>query len=253
MSRRPILKVDGVRVPSVTTVLSKFKDPGGLMWWANQAGLEGKDLNEARDVVAGAGTLAHELIESDVYGDKEVHVSTARQMSMRKSEYAEAIAAARVALENWRAWKRSVKLQVRASEITMVHPKLRFGGTFDALLGTVEGDRLVLVDWKTSKSVYADFLWQVAAYTLLWAEGEINEDQGDRGTKDDVIELFGGKDPREIYGREIEEAHVVRISRDFAAFSHHSWSLSGFANEQESFRMFRDLYDRRKLTERKVG
>ena len=37
---------DGKVVPSVSTILRNWGDPGGLMFWAHKQGLEGKDLDE---------------------------------------------------------------------------------------------------------------------------------------------------------------------------------------------------------------
>src|SRR3990167_1111933 len=56
----------GNRVPSVTTILSRFKESGGLLYWANQAGLDGKTLDEARAPAATAGTMAHDLVEASI-------------------------------------------------------------------------------------------------------------------------------------------------------------------------------------------
>ena len=41
--------LEGQRLPSVTTVLSRFKDSGGLIHWAWSLGKEGKDYREERD------------------------------------------------------------------------------------------------------------------------------------------------------------------------------------------------------------
>ena len=38
----------GNRLPSVTTIIGRFKESGGLLYWANQQGLEGKTLDQAR-------------------------------------------------------------------------------------------------------------------------------------------------------------------------------------------------------------
>jgi hypothetical protein len=46
----PVIYKDhrGNRLPSVTTIIGRFKDSGGLLYWANQQGLEGKTLDQAR-------------------------------------------------------------------------------------------------------------------------------------------------------------------------------------------------------------
>lgn len=59
---------DGTRVPSVTTIISRFKESGGLVHWAWQLGIDGKDYRKVRDEAADAGTLAHALLECDHKG-----------------------------------------------------------------------------------------------------------------------------------------------------------------------------------------
>ena len=147
----------GNRVPSVTTIISRFKESGGLLFWANQAGLDGQTLDEARRPAATAGTLAHELVEAhlnqrtvpDMTGDEEVG------------------AKARAAFATYVQWHAMTKLRVRHTEVSLVSERHKFGGRLDAV-GEV-GGKLVLVDWKTG-GVYADHLLQLAGYKILWEE-----------------------------------------------------------------------------------
>ena len=67
-------KVDGKRVPGVTTIIGRFKDSGGLMWWAfgqGQAAERGEinSLYDKRDEAAEAGTIAHALVEMHIAGE----------------------------------------------------------------------------------------------------------------------------------------------------------------------------------------
>ena len=45
----PVIYKDhrGNRLPSVTTIIGRFKESGGLLYWANQQGLEAKTLDQA--------------------------------------------------------------------------------------------------------------------------------------------------------------------------------------------------------------
>ena len=49
-----VYKVNEKKVPSVTTILSRFKNAIGLIIWSNKLGLEGKnyhtELNKAGDI-----------------------------------------------------------------------------------------------------------------------------------------------------------------------------------------------------------
>jgi len=64
---------DGTRVPGVTTIISRFKDSGGLLWWAfeqGQAAQRGEinSLYDKRDEAATAGTICHDLVEKYIKG-----------------------------------------------------------------------------------------------------------------------------------------------------------------------------------------
>jgi len=59
---------EGERVVGVTTVLSRFKESGGLIHWAWQQGRDGLDYRESRDKAANAGSIAHTLVELDIHG-----------------------------------------------------------------------------------------------------------------------------------------------------------------------------------------
>jgi len=61
---------DGVRVPSVTTIIGRFKESGGLIHWAWALGMEGKDYRQVRDSAADAGSLAHSMIYETNHGNK---------------------------------------------------------------------------------------------------------------------------------------------------------------------------------------
>ena len=69
----PVIYKDhrGNRLPSVTTIIGRFKESGGLLYWANQQGLEGKTLDQARAEVTTPGTLAHKAVEDHINGRPE--------------------------------------------------------------------------------------------------------------------------------------------------------------------------------------
>ena len=73
----PIIYKDhrGNRLPSVTTIIGRFKESGGLLYWANQQGLEGKTLDQARAEVTTPGTLAHKAVEDHINGRPETALS----------------------------------------------------------------------------------------------------------------------------------------------------------------------------------
>ena len=58
--------VNGTKVPSVTQIVSRFKDSGALMYWAWEQGKEGKDFRDTSQRAADAGTLSHRMVECDL-------------------------------------------------------------------------------------------------------------------------------------------------------------------------------------------
>ena len=214
MAVREIYKdSEGRRVPSVTTILSRFKESGGLLHWANQAGLDGKTLEEARAPAATAGTMAHDLVEAhinkrpppELHGDPNV------------------IAKAKAAFETYLKWADLNKLQIRHTEVSLVSQRHRFGGRLDAI--GVDGNALILLDWKTSNAVYSDYILQLAGYKALWEENY----------PDNL--LVGG-------------FHLCRFAKEEGDFSHHYFPKLDF--EVETFLAMRDLYDKIKTVEKRV-
>lgn len=201
MPTQPYL-IDGVRVPSVTTILSNRKNCDGLVYWAWDLGKQGKDYRQVRDSAATAGTIAHNLIEGDIRGYK-VDLT---------NEDPELVAQAMKAYGAYDEWKRVTTLTPTHTEMPLVSKKYRYGGTLDAML--IQG-RLSVGDWKTSNSIYIEYLMQIAAYKQLWEEN----------FPDQPIE--GG-------------LHLLRVSKG-GDFHHHWWPELDDA--WEDFLHLRAVYD----------
>lgn len=212
MARQIYKDKAGKRLPSVTTIISRFKDSGGLLYWANKAGLDGKTMDEARAPAATAGTMAHDLVEAHING---------RDLPELAGD-PDVIDKARAAFEVYLKWEDMTKLKVRHTEVPLVSERYRFGGRLDAI--GVIGNELSLVDWKTG-GIYADHLYQTAAYKLLWEEAYPDHP------------IVGG-------------VHICSFSRETGDFTHRHF---GKVDEEASiFLAMRDLYDRVKATEKRV-
>lgn len=238
---------DGTRVPSVTTVLGRFKEAGGLIHWSWNLAYEPLmraralleqvhtgdarpedvsaflslpaerfDYRAVRDKAADAGTVAHEMVDCMVHG-----------RTFDPSPYTpELVTMARPAFEAFDEWAAQSRFAVVDSEKPLVSERYRFGGTRDAIL--VNGKR-ALGDWKTSNSIYPEYLCQLAAYGVL--------DEEDGGV------LEGG-------------FHLLRFSKqqkptDPVQFSHMFWSHLDQA--REAFLGMRQLYDVMKDLQRLVA
>ena len=196
---------DGTRIPSVTTIINRYKDSGGLIWWAWNEGIEGRDYRDTRDKAADAGTLAHEMVEDWLTTGREPRPIDG------DSDVEEKALGAFCAFLSW--WNQS-KIQVIDQEMQMVSEEHRFGGTPDAI-GEFDGE-LCLLDWKSSNRIYQDYLIQLAAYKALWEEN--NPDKP----------LTGG-------------FHLCRFAKEHGDFSHHYFP--NLDEAWEAFLLMRRLYD----------
>lgn len=204
---------DGVTVvPSVTTVLSRYKESGGLIHWAWKLGIDGKDYRTTRDAAGSSGTIAHEMIECHIRGWD--HPTVDEQVPEELWMQAE------TALEGFKEWQKKEGLEIISTEESMVSEVYRFGGTLDAI-GKV-GGKLVILDWKSGNRVYMEALAQCAAYRQLWNENH-----------------------PEQYA--VDEAHIVRVNKDSVGFDHvHVPSL---ATGWRYFHTLREAFDLGKTLE----
>ncbi len=152
---------DGVtKVPGTTTICTAYKDSGGLLHWAWTQGKEGLDYRETRDKAGDIGTLVHAAIEAALAGNPLPGTFCEGDAS-----YDEVPARAYGAFLKW---QKQTKIEILNQEMLLVSEEYRYGGTPDAV-GVVDG-KLVLLDWKTSKGVYKNYILQLAAYKQLWDE-----------------------------------------------------------------------------------
>lgn len=147
---------DGERVPSVTTVLSRFKDSAGLLRWANAEGLAGRKLYEDKTALD-VGSLVHSMVEAKIHGDPLPSVP---------DEHVDAVHSS---YSGFLAWFDAYEFEIVATELPLVSEEWKFGGTIDSVLRDKQG-RLCIGDWKTSNAIYADYLIQLAGYGFLWNE-----------------------------------------------------------------------------------
>ena len=166
---------DSKRVPSVTTILGILNKPA-LLTWAWQCGVNGLDYRSVRDDAAGVGSLAHYLIMCDLKGEK----ADTSEYSPQDLERAE-----NCLLKYWE-WEKQNKPEPILIEQALVSENLGFGGTIDCLAKV--GNEFWLVDYKTSKAIYPEMIYQLAAYKALLSEHKhiINQARILRIGRDDI-------------------------------------------------------------------
>ena len=152
---------NGDVVPSVTQILNAVIAKPGLQKWANQLGLNNKNINDESRATLDIGKLLHAYIQADLEGAVVDEVGyTQEQINLAKQSFAQYL-----------RWKDSRQIKIIKTEYVMVSEKYRYGGTIDALL-EVDGE-LTLLDWKTSNYISLDYKLQIAAYLYLLQEQNI--------------------------------------------------------------------------------
>ncbi len=204
----------GTKVPGVTSVISRFKESGGLIHWAWKCGVDGIDYRQARDAAAEAGTIAHDMIDAWIHG---------RDWAPN-GQNDELLAKAEKGFDGFLSWATSTHLQVVETEVSLVSEQHRYGGTIDGV-GRLCGET-VLLDWKSSNRIYPDYIVQISAYLKL-----LEECRGERVTG----------------------IHLLRVGKEWGDFHHHSWPVEVAELGWRAFRHQRQLYDLDKPLKAAVG
>jgi len=197
---------DGTRVPSVTTIIGRFKEADLLIKWAYNRGKNGLELYESRDKAAELGSIVHEMVEYFIRNEDPYvlldGLNETDKLQVKSSFNA------------FREWFVINDFQIIVQEKSLVSEKYHFGGTLDAIAIDKMG-RTILLDWKTSDGVYRDYLIQLAAYRLLW-----NENFPDN-------QLTGGN-------------HLCRFAKSYGDFVHHFYP--DLKDAEDAFRLMVRLY-----------
>lgn len=145
-----IYTIDGVRIPSVTTVIDGLVDysmipPLQLKWAADR------------------GSAAHRAIEL-----WDHHVLDVLALDERLAPY----------LDAWRAFCRESGWQTLRSEVRVYHPLYRYCGTLDKV-GHLPGEPLGILDIKTTAVLHVDYCAiQTVGYQRAY--NEANEERAKR-------------------------------------------------------------------------
>ena len=153
---------EGNRVPSVTTIINQQLgwNKQALLGWTKRMMLGGQDSDKVLDEAAQIGTLLHLLIEGHQQG---FDIDT-KDYSYNQEK------AAMKAFAGYLQWYEKVKFKPLRNELVLVNEEMQVGGTIDCVARM--GDDLVIVDWKTSKYLYAENKLQLAAYTYMFEQAQ---------------------------------------------------------------------------------
>ena len=188
---------DGLKVPSVTTVLSVLNKGNALIHWAWDLGCKGIDYRTFRDDKASIGTCVHQMILAHLKGE-EVDTSdyTEKQVDLAETCFLKYL-----------EWEKGKDIKPILLETPLVSETYQYGGTIDNLC-FLDGKE-TLIDYKTSKGIYDENFMQVAAYEHLIFETQ-------KIIVSDLLILRIGRDETEGF----EERRLDNINRYFEIFKH---------------------------------
>jgi hypothetical protein len=188
--------IDGLRLPSVTTILDIIAKPALGPWYAKEerryfetAMLEVLSRPGARDpefvlaavaqAVTGVKAADREKQKAAAIGTA-VHAGIEWELRWQLGEDAGPAPhlpeAAAWAVESWKDWARSVTLEPLAIERTVYCLECGYAGTLD-LYARVKGV-LTVLDWKSGKAIYPEAFLQNLAYRHAAAGGGLASSQG---------------------------------------------------------------------------
>ena len=189
----------GKKVPSVTTIIGRFKNATGLIIWSNQLGLKGINYFDELKKAGDTGTSLHDLAELHIKGE-EYQLPDDPTVRHCFNQFLE--------------WWNNTNYKVTWTEKKMGSKKLEVGGCPDLLVK--KDGKYILVDFKTSKSLYSDFIIQLSAYTELIRESE---------------------------GIEIDKAIIVRFPKEDDDTEIKEFSKEDLAVGLKQFKLLRKAFD----------
>jgi len=219
---------DGTRVPSVTTILGVYKDPGPLTRWAYKIGLrqgyaQGRDGTPPAGLygerAAEIGSVVHDAAEHMIHGAGEEDALCLALESERGRELDETQRErARTSLGAFVEWWDMAAPEVIATETPLVSERYAYGGTNDCVARIGRSRTLAVMDWKTGRGVFVEYKLQLAALAELW---------------------------RENYGEKITRAHCLRFDKRDGGFTHEMVTnldayLSAFLHLRDAYRIMHE-------------
>lgn len=148
-------EVNGIDYPSVTSIIHLISLNDGLMKWANYMGFKRKDIKEIQEQSTSFGTLIHEYLRGEVDPRYQKRIPYNVFEAKKINDV----------LELFRPKYQKSKITTIDTELTLISTELGYGGTLD-WLGR-KNDKIILSDFKTSKTVQATMFLQLGGYSLL--------------------------------------------------------------------------------------
>jgi hypothetical protein len=205
-----VIKGRRYKVPGVTTALESLAKPALIPWAVNCA------INFVRPAIAPGIEHAESYLE-EVYAQAKKEATRIKRAAADVGTEAHRIIESNESFEPGtlvgncvsaaRQWLGSKEIHWLYRERPIYSRRYRFSGRFDGL-ALVDGV-LSLIDWKSSKGIYAEYRFQTAAYVHAYEE-EFPESRIEQRILIRLGKEDGAFDPR-IYPRK-------SLRKDFSAF-----------------------------------
>jgi len=148
---------DGGYVPSVTTILEAFPKTSEYYQWLKKVG---EDADNIRDEAGRRGSVVHELTEKYDMGEECNLISLGGSPQFKMLE--------------WSMFERYVDFSTKHNpineviELNMISSTYGYAGTLDRVIDL--NGKKILMDIKTSNSIYPSYWLQLAAYWRLFRD-----------------------------------------------------------------------------------
>jgi len=211
----------GEIVPGVTTIIDSQLgwNKRILIAWARREALAGRAPDKLLEKAGDIGSITHLLIEAHVKSFIKNEKIEADLSEFGKADIDKAETAFLAFLD----WEKHNHLTYTESEKVVVSQSLRYGGMIDIL--AMQDGKLWLIDPKSSKGIYPEFIVQVSAYKRAYEEQALVD-----GTK----------------SNQIDEVHLLHLGKENGEFSDHKLSRQQLDMAFKVFDYCRALYDLKK-------
>jgi len=215
-------------VPSVTTVTGHLDKSRPLMYWAVGQTVDYVDNNwipgraydelEKKSLLNGAKKAWQTTLEDAQDIGNFVHKWLEEYILWRTNNGSKPALPEnkrlRRAITQFLKWEKGIRksegIEWIFAERMIYSINLHFAGTLDAL--AYIGERLYVIDFKTSKDVYPDHHFQTAAYRYA-----VEEEFGETGVGRIIIHI--NKKSGQVHPYDLEKTSEWRYKQDFAAFA----------------------------------
>lgn len=182
-----IYKIEGIgEYPSVTTIIGQLDKSPQLMGWAVKTMYEYllahqdelKASVEPKEVFQKAKTHYKELQEQALDFGSELH--NLLEVFLKEKQVnglLETNPRLKQPFEEFKKWQTINNFKLVENEHIVWSEAFRYAGTLDCV-AYLNDNKLYLIDFKSSKAIYDDFLMQVAAYMKAFEERSKKEIEG---------------------------------------------------------------------------